>query len=120
MDAASEFSLSIFLGLTVVLMGGVGFMTGQASAATWRPVWHAVLYSLLLGAADRFLVFALFQGSLFSITGYVVDTAVITVACLIAFWLRRVNKMVTQYPWLYERVGLWSYRVRVGRAKRQE
>lgn len=117
MEVVSGVSLPVFFGLTVVLMGGAGYLTGQASAGNWHPVWQPLLYCLLLGAADRFLIFALFQGPLLSITGYLLDTAVITVACLVAFWLRRVNKIVTQYPWLYERAGLWSYRARLGEAE---
>jgi hypothetical protein len=105
-------SLSVFFVLTVVLMGGAGFMTGQALAAAWRPVWQLFLYSLLLGAADRFLSFALFQGELLSFTAYLFDTAVIAAIALIAFRLTRARRMVSQYPWLYERRGPFSWRER--------
>ncbi len=107
-------SLPVFALLTVVLMGGAGLMTGQALGAAWRPVWLLLLYCLLLGGADRFLTFALFQGELLSLTGYLADTAVITAIALIAFRLTRARRMVSQYPWIYERVGPLSYRARVG------
>ncbi len=55
-------SVPVFIGLTVVLFGGCAFMTGQALATTWRPLWQVIPYALMLGAADRFLGFALFGG----------------------------------------------------------
>lgn len=103
---------AVFVLFTVVIMGGAGYMTGQAIASTWRPAWQAVAYSLPLGAADRFLVFALFDGDLLSLSGYVLDAAVITAICLIGFRLRQVSKIVGQYPWLYERAGYFGVRSR--------
>lgn len=109
-------SPAVFVMLTVVLMGGVAFMTGQALAATWRPVWQVFLYCVLLGCADRFLDFALFQGALLSPARFVVDTAVIIAVAYAAFRLTTARKMVTQYPWLYERRGPFSWRDRADRA----
>jgi hypothetical protein len=43
----------VFLGVTVVLMGGTGYLTGQALARGWRPIWQVVGYGLLLGFAER-------------------------------------------------------------------
>ncbi len=103
---------AVFIWLTVVIMGGAGYLTGQAFAASWRPAWRVLLACLLLGAVDRFLNFALFGGDLLSVAGYVADTAVIATAGLIAYRLTLVAKMVSQYPWLYERAGLWRYRER--------
>lgn len=105
-------SLPVFAFLTVVLMGGAGFATGQALGAAWRPVWQLSLYCLLLGGADRFLSFALFQGDLLSLTAYLADTAVITAIAFIAFRLTRARRMVSQYPWQYERNGPFSWRER--------
>lgn len=106
-------SPSVFWLFTVVLMGGAGFLTGQALATTWRPVSQAIGYSLLLGVADRFLVFALFGGPLLSLQGYVLDTAVIGAICLVGYRLTRAARMVRQYPWLFERKGLFGWRSRV-------
>jgi len=94
----------------VVLMGFASFMTGQALANTWRPMWQAVPYCLLLGAADRFLTWGLFQGELLLLSGYVVDTLVLIAIALFAYRLTLAHKMVAQYPWIYERVGLLSWR----------
>ena len=105
-------SPAVFGLFTVLLMGGAGFLTGQALAATWRPVSQALGYSLLLGAANRFLVFALFGGPLLSVQGYVLDTGIITAICLLGYRLTRATRMVRQYPWLYERRGLFGWRPR--------
>lgn len=87
-------------------------MTGQALANTWRPLWQALAYTLLLGVADRFLVFALFDGQLSSIAGYIVDTAILEIVAAAAYMAMRARKMVRQYPWRYERVGLFRWRER--------
>ena len=58
---------------------------------------------LLLGAAVRFLHFALFGGTLLSLPYYVVDTAVCLACGLIGFRLMRVAQMVTCYGWINER-----------------
>ena len=105
---------AVFLLFTTVVMGGAGYLTGQAVAARWRPVWQAVLYALLLGAADRFLVFALFDGPLLSLPGYIVDTAVVLALCLVGYRLTQVSRMVGQYPWLYRRAGPFGWRERGG------
>ena len=106
--------IPVFIGLTVVIMGAIAFMTGRAVAATWRPVWQAVLYCFLLGLLDRFLTSGLFGGRGLLVSGFIIDTAVLVGIGLIAYRLTYVAKMVTQYPWLYERTGIWSYRARGG------
>ncbi len=103
-------SVGVFLGVTVALMGFVAFMTGQALANTWKPMWHSVVYVVLLGFADRFLTFALFGGQLLSLSGYLIDTAVLVVITLFAFRISQARKMVSQYPWLYGRAGLFGWR----------
>ena len=102
-------TIPVYIGLTLVLFGGAGYMTGQAISITWRPLYQVVLYSLLLGAADRFMVFALFDGELTSMSGYLVDTATILTIALLAFRITRVKRMVSQYPWLYQRTSLFSW-----------
>ncbi|HVI51766.1 MAG TPA: hypothetical protein VM661_11190 [Candidatus Sulfotelmatobacter sp.] len=103
-------SPGIFIGVTLIFMGGCAFMTGQALASTWRAAWHAAPYALMLGLADRFLGYALFQGTLLSLPGYVVDTAVLMIISLAAYRVTRARQMVTQYPWLYQRTGIFSWR----------
>ncbi|PLX63177.1 DUF6867 family protein [Sedimenticola selenatireducens] len=102
-------NLPVFIGLTLVLFGLAAYMMGQAIAITWRPLRQVFLYALLLGAGDRFLVFALFDGELASLGGYLIDTTAITLIGLLAFRITRVNRMVSQYPWLYRRSGLFGW-----------
>ncbi|WP_260293946.1 DUF6867 family protein [Sedimenticola hydrogenitrophicus] len=102
-------NIPVFIGVTLVLFGGAGYMMGQAVAITWRPLRQVFLYALLLGAGDRFLVFALFDGELISLGGYLIDTTAITLIALLAFRVTRVNRMISQYPWLYRRTGLLSW-----------
>ena len=112
MEALLGTGLGVYVGLTVCLMGFAAFMTGQAIATTWKPAWHALGYTLLLGLADRFLAFALFDGHLLSVPAYLIDTATLAAITLLAWRLARARKMVSQYPWLYERVGPFSWRSR--------
>jgi len=102
----------LFIGITIILGGGAAWMMGQALAAGWKPAWHAVLYSLLLGAADRFLIFALFDGELLSVRGYVMDTLTLMLIGLAGWRATRARKMVGQYPWLYERSGFFTWKLR--------
>jgi branched-chain amino acid transport system ATP-binding protein len=105
-------SWPIFVGLTVVLFGGAAFMLGQAVAGTWRPGWQILPYGLMLGIANQFLTFALFQGPFGALVPYLVDTAILTALAALSYRLTKVHKMVTQYPWLYERTGLFSWRAK--------
>lgn len=102
-------NIPVFIGLTVVLGGGASYMMGQAIAITWRPYWNVVLYAALLGFADRFLTFALFDGELLSLGGYLLDTAVLIAIGLLAYRITMVSNMVNQYPWLYKRTSPFSF-----------
>ncbi len=102
--------VAVFIGLTLVIFGGTAILTGRALAGTWRPVGQLVAACMGLGAADRFLAYGLFDGPLFSLSGYVLDTAVILVIGLAAYRIYRTANMVRQYPWLYERASPWRYR----------
>ena len=112
MEALLGTSIPVFIGVTVLLMGFAAFMTGQALANTWHAMWQAVPYTFLLGLADRFLTWGLFEGELWSISGYLIDTLVLLAICLTAFRLTRARKMTSQYPWLYERTGPFTWRER--------
>jgi hypothetical protein len=109
-------SLGVFIGLTVFIIGGTAIMTGRALADGWKSPWHVVLACFGLALADRFLVYALFGGKLLSLSGFVIDLAVITAMALVAYRLTVVHKMVAQYPWRYERESLWTYREKPGQA----
>ena len=96
---------TVFLIFTVLIAGGAAFLIGQAIAATWRPIWQCVSYGILLGFAERFMVFALFEGELLSFTAYIVDTFVLVAISLLSFRKTYVQKMVQQYPWQFENQG---------------
>ena len=102
--------LPVFIGLTVFGMGFAAIMIGQALARAWKPAWQVVGYGLLLGLGDRFLTYALFQGKLLSLTGYLADTAVLAAIALVAFRMTRARRMASQYPWLYRPDGLFNWR----------
>ena len=105
-------SLPVFIGLTVMLFGGAAFLMGKAIGDTWRPTRQCVVYGTMLGLADRFFHHALFDEELLSVTGYLVDTAVLCGIALVACRLTRARKMVSQYPWMYERTGPFTWRQR--------
>ena len=83
-------TLPVFIGLTVVLMGGAGYLMGQALARGWRPIWQVAGYGLLLG--------------------YAIDTAVIVALAMVGYRITLAARMVAQYPWLYRRAGPMNWR----------
>ncbi len=105
-------SLPVFIGMTVILFGGAASLTGQAVANGWQPASRVVPYGLLLTVGNRFLVFALFDGELLSISGFIAAAIVLIAIGLVAHRLIQARKMVSQYPWLYESAGLFAWRER--------
>ncbi|HEX6959685.1 MAG TPA: hypothetical protein VF194_17000 [Ferrovibrio sp.] len=105
-------SLGVFIGLTIILTGGCAFMMGQAIASTWRSYWELIPYSLLLAATNRFLAFALFEQKLLALIPYLIAVLVVWGLASLGFRLTQVDLMIHQYPWLYERAGLLSWRNR--------
>jgi len=99
-----------FLGLTFVLFGGAAFAMGRALADTWRPRWQNVAYGLLLAVANRLFQNFLFGNDVLNLIAYAIGAAVLIGIALVAFRATQVHKMVTQYPWLYQRNGPFSWR----------
>jgi Domain of unknown function (DUF6867) len=110
MESGMAIDWPVFIGVTLVLSGFAAGATGRALAATWRPAWWIVPYAVLLGLVDRFLQWSLFDGVLLAPAAYAVDTAVLLAIALIAYRITRVARMLRQYPWLYRRTGLFSWR----------
>ncbi len=102
----------IFLIMTVIIGGGAAFMSGRGLASKWRPVWMAVAYMVPMGLALRFFHYALFEGNLLSLRFFMTDTLVLVAGTLLGYRLTRVQQMVSQYPWLYERAGPLAWRSR--------
>jgi len=89
-----------FLLVTVILGGGAAWQAGRAVAQTWRPWWRAMLYMFVLGAAVRFIHFALFDGALLSLPAYALDTAVAMGCAALGFRTTRARQMARQYGFL--------------------
>jgi Domain of unknown function (DUF6867) len=98
--------------VTGVLGGGAAWLTGRAIALTWRPLWHAIAYIMLLGCAVRFIHFALFEADLLVLPSYLADTTFLIVVGCASWQLARATQMVTQYRWLYRRTGPFTWRKR--------
>ncbi len=79
-------------------------MTGRACAQTWRTYPQLLLYLIPLGAAVRFIHYALFEGTLLSLHYYLVDVIVLMVIGTIGYRYTRTKQMVRQYNWLYEKL----------------
>ena len=107
----SETLLQIIL-VTGVIGGGAAFLAGRAIAQTWRPFWSVAVYMAMLGAAVRFVHFALFEATLLSPPSYAADTAYLIVVGALAWRMTRAGQMATQYYWLFERTGPFTWRAR--------
>jgi len=109
-----------------VLVAGPAALMGNAIAETWRPWWQNVVYGFLLAVGIQFLGFALFQGPFFidslvssdaqplgyALLMYLLEAVFISGISLLAYRITKARKMVTQYPWLYERAGLMAWRAK--------
>ncbi len=89
-----------FLLVSVVLGGGAAWQAGRAIAQTWRPWWQAVLYMFVLGAAVRFIHYALFNGDIASLPAYLLDTAVAIGCAALGFRFERNRQMMRQYGFI--------------------
>jgi len=107
-----EASIWQFFFVTCLLGGWAAWMTGKASAQTWRTPLQLFLYLLGLGIGIRFIHHALFGGTMFSLQYYVVDTIVLMVLGFLGYRYTRTNQMVTQYHWLYEKVSPLSWKAK--------
>ena len=102
----------LFLLVTCFLGGGAAWIAGRASALTWRGTLSVVLSLLLLGIAVRFIHHAMFGGTMFSLRYYVADTIILLIIGMVSFRRTRAWQMASQYYWLYERTGPFSWRSR--------
>lgn len=107
-----EPSLWLFMLVTIIMGGWAAWMTGRAIALTWRPLWQLPLYIIILAAVVRFIHFALFEGTLFTLHYFVVDLVFILAFALTGYRYTRTTQMTTQYRWLYERSGPFSWKAR--------
>ena len=107
-----EPSAWLFLLVTCVLGGGAAWITGRAYATTWRSIPSLVVAILLLGIAVRFVHHSMFAGTMLAPKYYVVDTVFLMITALVSFRVRRTQQMSSQYYWLYERTGPFTWKER--------
>ncbi len=100
---------AIFIGLTLVLVGGAAILTGRAVASNWKPAWHVIAACFGLALADRFLTYALFEGELVNLWGIFLHFLVLTAMGLASWRIAKVGKLVGQYPWRYRRTSPFGY-----------
>ncbi|CDX25300.1 conserved membrane hypothetical protein [Mesorhizobium sp. ORS 3324] len=105
-----EASIWQFLFVTCLLGGWAAWMTGKAAAQTWGSHVRLFFYLLGLGIGIRFIHHALFEGTMFSLHYYIVDTIVLMILGFVGYQYTRTSQMVTQYNWLYERASLLSWK----------
>jgi hypothetical protein len=108
---ATETPLQVLF-VTGLIGGGAAWLAGRAIAQTWRPFWHVLAYMALLGAAVRFVHFALFDATLLSPESYAADTTYLLLLSALAWRMTRAGQMATQYYWLYQRTGPLTWRKR--------
>jgi hypothetical protein len=96
----------------LALIGPASFAAGHTVANNWRPWPQIVLYTALLSAALRFLDYALANGELWSVPGFLLGWAVQLAVGAFAYRMTRARQMVRQYPWLYRRRGLLGWEER--------
>lgn len=101
-----------FIAMTVILFGGVALLTGQSLAAGWKPRWTIIPAGLGLAAIDRFLQYGMFGGQLWHLSGFLLSAALLTGIAFTTFRAVHAHKMVMQYPWRYERAGLFNWRAK--------
>ena len=109
-----EPSVWLFLLVTVIMGGWAAWMTGRALALTWKPLGQVLFASAGLTMAVRFIHFALFEGTLFSLQFYAVDFVVVLALALLGYRYTRTKQMTSQYKWLYERTGPLTWREKAG------
>jgi hypothetical protein len=108
----ADFTIGEFIGVTVILFGFAAFLMGQAIAETWRPAWQNVTFGVALALGNHFIDCSLFDKDWASFTHYLLDAIWIVIVSFIAYRATLARKMAAQYPWLYERAGVFSWRER--------
>jgi hypothetical protein len=107
-----EVSFPEFLLVTVLLAGGAAYLTGRASARSWLPASHLIVYLVLLAGATRFIHYALFSGSLLTPWYFGIDFVVLLAIGFLGRQRTRAVQMATQYSFAYTRSGITGWRPR--------
>lgn len=111
-DLLLDTSLADFLLVSLMLGGAAAWRTGQAVARSWGPFSHLVIYAILLTAAVRFVHFALFEDTLFSLQNFLVELVLLLSIATLGFRYVRREQMTDQYGWLFDKDGTMAWRAR--------
>ena len=100
-----------FVMVSFLIGGWTAWRTGKGVADGWGQIIpHVLIYTLLLGIGIRFVHHALFNGTMFSLHYYVVDTICLMIFSLAGFRYTRAKQMATKYYWLYEKAGPFAWK----------
>ncbi|MGG7516556.1 DUF6867 family protein [Allorhizobium undicola] len=107
----TDTGVRMVLRLLVVLLGfWTAWRTGKAVAEGWGVYAQAVIYTLLLCLAMRFLHYALFQGPMLDGFYYLIDAVTLLAFATAGYRVRRTGQMVHNYYWLYEKTSPFSWK----------
>ena len=109
-DVVLGSSWPVFIIFTVFCMSGCAAITGMALAREWRPARHILPFGVGLVIVDRALVYVLFNASLLSPGGLLLDSYCILMSALLAYHYTLSQQLVRQYPWMYRRFLLFGWR----------
>ena len=78
-------SIAHIILVTGILGGGAAWLSGRAMAGDWRPQWQVAIAAVLIGAATRFIAFALFEGELLAAPSFCCDTLIFLIVGLVGW-----------------------------------
>ncbi|MBD8556606.1 hypothetical protein IFT84_19020 [Rhizobium sp. CFBP 8762] len=107
-----EASVLQFFFITCVIGGWTAWRTGKSVAEGWQSYTTVVIYTLLLGAAIRFVHYALFGATLLTAHYYLVDTIILLLFSTASYRFYRTGQMTTKYYWLYEKASPFSWKAK--------
>jgi branched-chain amino acid transport system ATP-binding protein len=91
-----------------------GYVSGRALAENWRPAWQVALYGSLLSVGARVMTLMLFARHLRAPSDELIELSLLALMIVgitaLSFRLTLARQMPLQYPWLYERRGLFGWR----------
>jgi branched-chain amino acid transport system ATP-binding protein len=91
-----------------------GYVSGRALAENWRPAWQVALYGSLLSVGARLMALVLFARHLRGLIDESIELSLLALMIVgitaLSFRLTLARQMPLQYPWLYERRGLFGWR----------
>ena len=95
--------------ILLVIMGWIAHMIGQSLASQWYS-WQKIIPScLLLSCSNNFLIYALFEGELLSLSAFLMTSVILIIVACVSYRICYVKKMTTQYWWLYEKNHLFNF-----------